>query len=206
MLSSSVLLLAMSVLGVDDPYGTPPPAPPPPSAIDMATQSTSTVGETALVPHIGYGFSAYNHKPDATSSGVLADVEYMWQVFDWFSPRAYAGALITFPDRKSCGAGAKPCDVSNTIGFAGVKARLMAPFTYIAPYAEAGGGVSFGHINTLVTDQENKNKGGAFGHVEVGAGLTLGRKHEIDLGFMWFLHPSQAQGGGGVTLGMSIPL
>lgn len=188
MIASTVLLLALQVAAFDDaapaPNGTP----------------------TALSIQAGYGFSSYNHKPDATSGGVFLQVEHIWLIREWFSPRAYGGMLLTWPERKSCGAGQSPCDVSNKIGFLGAKARFMAPFPYIAPYLEAGGGLSVGKIKTLVIDREDVDSSGAFGHVQVGAGLALGKHREVELGFSYLIHPGQAQIGGGLTLGIGIPL
>ncbi|HSI04367.1 MAG: hypothetical protein ACAI38_17645 [Myxococcota bacterium] len=187
MIASTVLLLALQVVAADD-------------------ASASDGIPTALVIQAGYGFSAYNHKPDATSGGVYLQLEHRWQVTDWFSPRAYGGALLTWPERDSCGADQAPCDVSNKIGFVGVKARAMAPFPYIGPYLEAGGGLSFGTIKTMVVDREDIDSSGVFGHIAVGAGLALGKHREVDLGFNYLLHPGQKQIGGGLVLGMSIPL
>ncbi len=187
MIASTVLLLALQVVAADD--------------------APASAGiPTALVVQAGYGFSAYNHKPDATSGGVYLQLEHLWQVRDWFSPRAYGGALLTWPERESCGGNQTPCDVSNKIGFAGVKARAMAPFPYIGPYFELGGGLSFGSINTLVLDRETIDARGVFGHIAIGAGLALGKHREVDLGFNYLVHPGQSQIGGGLCLGMTIPL
>lgn len=187
MIATTALLLALQVVTADE--------------------STAAGGiPTAISVQAGYGFSAYNHKPDATSGGVWLQAEHIWLIREWFSPRAYGGTLLTWPERNSCGADQRPCDVSNKIGFAGVKARLMAPLPYIGPYIEGGGGISFGKIKTLVTTEEDIDSAGVFGHVAVGAGLALGKHREVDLGFNYLIHPGQKQIGGGLVLGMTIPL
>lgn len=188
MTASTLLLLALSVAAPGEP------------------ESVNGELPTALLVQAGYGFSAYDHRPAATSGGVYVDVEHFWELTEWFLPRAYAGMLITFPERNSCGAGQSPCDVSNKIGFFGAKARAMAPFPYIGPYVEAGGGLTVGRIKTQVTDRENIDSSGVFGHIAVGAGLALGKHREVDLGFNYLLHPAQSQSGGGIALGLNVPL
>jgi hypothetical protein len=63
-----------------------------------------------------------------------------------------------------------------------------------------------GTIKTMVIDREDIDSTGVFGHVAIGAGLALGKHREVDLGFNYLVHPGQSQIGGGLVLGMTIPL
>lgn len=153
----------------------------------------------------GFGFSSYENKPKATSAGFYGEVDYVLRVTEWFYPKAYAGLLLTGAHESSC-SGVTPCDVSNRIGFGGLKGRFMAPFDYVRPYVEAGGGLSVGTITTHVADVYEDPSRHVFGHVALGAGLALGPHQEVDIGFSFLLHPSRDQSAGGITVGVRIPL
>ena len=153
----------------------------------------------------GFGFSSYEHRPRATSAGFYAEADYVVRITDWFHPKAYAGLLLTGANENSCN-GIQPCSVSNRIGFGGVKARFIAPFDYVRPYVEAGGGLSIGTIRTQIGEYNDSPNHHLFGHIAISAGLAVGPHQEVDLGFNFLLHPSRDQSAGGITLGIRIPL
>lgn len=183
MILAAALSLALSTAVADGPWGLP----------------------SELHLKAGFGFTSYERRPKATSAGFFAEADYALRVTEWFYPKAYAGLLITGHNEDSCG-GTQPCDVSNRIGFTGVKARFIAPFEWVRPYVEGGGGLSVGMIRTRVGERRDDPDQHFFGHIAVGGGLTLGRNQEVDLGFTFLLHPSRSQSAGGITLGFRLPL
>ncbi|MBC7794518.1 MAG: hypothetical protein H7Z43_12510 [Clostridia bacterium] len=174
-------------------------------ALASAPDDTSRTGpDRELAINAGFGFSSYDDKPKATSAGFYGEVDYIQKAFEWLYPKAYVGLLLSGANRKSCN-GTTPCDVANRIGFAGLKARLIAPFDYVKPYVEAGGGVSIGTITTRIGGlYENPNRH-VFGHLAVALGLAIGKAHQVDVGFNFLIHPSRDQSAGGITLGVRIP-
>jgi hypothetical protein len=137
-------------------------------------------------------------------TGVLAAAEYVYLLSPWFSPRAYAGFLATFPDGSSCGGGS-PCDVSAKIGFTGVKVRFAIPIPYVAPFLELGVGASLGAISTQTPESSHDSPGIAY-HIPTAIGLALGEKHNIEFAFSYLFHPEQEQVMGGLVVSLSFPL
>jgi len=140
-------------------------------------------------------------------TGAYAEAEYIFRLAHWFTPRLYAGALLTAPD-SNCGAGVVPCDVSAKIFFVGAKFRLMAPIPYVGPFIELGFGASAGHISTRSGYQVNVTGDGIMYHLPVALGLALGGRHQFEIALSVSV-PSRAEtglrrGGAGVDAGAMI--
>ena len=154
----------------------------------------------------GYGLTLTTEEDtDGSGSGAYLDAEYAYMLTPWFSPRLYAGGLLTFPDEDSCATVPVPCDVQSKIFFLGAKVRLMAPIPYVGPFIELGVGASLGYLRTLDILVDERVRGVAV-HVPVTIGLALGKRHEIDLMFSYLFHPSVKQVCGAIALGFGIPL
>ena len=69
----------------------------------------------------GLGFSFADRQDtgsdDGSGTGALAEVELLLKVSSFFSPRAYGGVILTWPDRNSCGTFVQPCNVSSRLAF-----------------------------------------------------------------------------------------
>jgi hypothetical protein len=151
----------------------------------------------------GLGLSAPYHDDMSTGEGFFLQGEYVLVPTAWFSPRAYAGTLITFssPDGY-CSDQDIGCEVSAKIGFLGAKGRLTIPIPYIAPFLELGVGASIGSMRTR-TPTTNEKLAGVTYHIPVAVGLSLGEDHNWDLMFSFLYHPSEKQVGGAIALGLS---
>jgi hypothetical protein len=154
-----------------------------------------------LQPSIGLGLSQASDQSDANGTGLWLAAEYVRQATSWFSPRAYGGLLITGTDRDSCPPG---CDVFAKIAFVGGKARLSIPVPYFSPYFELGLGLSLGTMRTR-TPYTNESANVTY-HVPIGAGVTLGRHQDFDLGLSFLIHPAIEQVDGAIAIGLRIPL
>jgi len=149
----------------------------------------------------GYGLSSPTSSSTPGGEGGYAKVEYYLQPSPWFSPRAYAGLLVTFPSRDSyCDQKGIHCDVSAKIGLLGVKGRLTIPIPYVAPFLELGVGTSVGAISTK-TELIHKDMAGVTYHFPLALGVSLGEDHNFDLQILFYFHPSEKQANGGIGLG-----
>jgi hypothetical protein len=147
---------------------------------------------------LGYTFTeVVNHEGEG--SGAFLEAEYVFRPTSFFTPRLYAGSLVTFPDEDSCGV--EPCDVKSQIFFLGAKARLMAPIPYIGPFIELGLGLSLGHLRTLDQDVDEEMSGATV-HIPIAVGLALGRENNFSVSFSYLHHPSDSQLSGAVAVGM----
>jgi len=159
---------------------------------------------------IGYGrtmaFSRPQDDRSLSGDGVFSDVEYYLAVSDWFSPRAYAGLLLTFAsDDDRCADRGVACDVSTQIGFLGVKGRFSVPIPYAAPFLELGAGLSLGALRTRTLRVHEAHDGVTY-HVPFAVGLALGPEHDIQLALAFLFHPAQKQATGACTVGLSLVL
>jgi hypothetical protein len=136
--------------------------------------------------------------------GGVAEVEYIYESVEWLTPRAYAGAAFMAP--RDCEAGVSPCDVSTKIGFLGAKARLLAPFPYVAPFIELGLGGSLGSLSTRVGDTVDHHTNGVTYHVPVTIGLALGERRQFEIALSYLLHPAEEQYTGAFGLRFEFPL
>src|ERR1043166_6694698 len=113
----------------------------------------------------GLGISASNDTSrNGSGEGGFAEAEYVFRPGSAVTPRFYAGLLMTFPRRATCGAPAM-CDVESQIGFAGAKVRLMAPIPWVGPYLEIGFGASVGRFRTLDGPMIDESASGVVLHI-----------------------------------------
>ena len=157
-----------------------------------------------VVGGLGYTFAQEKDHADGMGTGGFLEAEYVFRPSHVFSPRLYAGALVTFPDDKSCGG--DPCDVESKIVFAGAKARIMAPIPYVGPFFELGLGVSAGYLRTLARLDVDERTSGVAIHIPFAIGLALGRRHQYDLEFSYLFHVAERQTGGAVAFGLGFPV
>jgi hypothetical protein len=148
--------------------------------------------------------AASDPQDDSRATGLYAAAEYSVIVSDWVSPRAYAGALLTRSDQTGCGA-VGGCDVSEQIAFAGGKVRFSAPIPYVAPFVELGLGLSTGTLSTRALGIDEHLSGATY-HIPVGLGLSLGDRHQVDVGFFYLFHPAVHAFGGAAAVGLTIPM
>lgn len=142
------------------------------------------------------GGSAYKGR----GQGGFAQAEYVFRPYSAVSPRLYAGALVTFPERDSCGTPSL-CDVEAQIAFLGAKLRLMAPIPYVGPYLELGLGMSVGNVRTLDGPMLDETSRGVTFHVPLAIGVAIGRHHEYDFAFSYLFHLDIQHVGGAVAFG-----
>jgi hypothetical protein len=133
---------------------------------------------------------------------------------DWFTPRGYAGLLLTFDDAADddvCQEEvSRPqrrttvtefCEVTAKIGFLGAKGRLGIPIPYVAPFLELGLGLSFGVLRTRTIVVDEETEGVAY-HIPAAVGLMIGEHHEFEVALSFLYHPEQRQLGGAFAFGM----
>lgn len=154
---------------------------------------------------IGLGITAPADDTDIDGSGFYAEAEYVISMSKWFSVRPYAGIIITSTNKNENQQTLINYKVNSKAFFVGGKARICAPIPYIAPYLETGLGVSIGSFETY-TPATNSNKNGLIMHIPFTIGLALGKKHNIDVAFAYYFHPSVKQFSGAAAVGLSFPL
>lgn len=158
---------------------------------------------------LGYAFpeeSGGKTATDGYGQGVYADFEYVVWPASWFSPRAYSGLVVAPAKAGSCGAGVAPCDVSSAYAFAGAKARLLPPIPWVAPFLEAGLGISLGRFSTQSGQIVGRVTKGVAYHVPFAIGLAMGRQRGFELGLQYLFHPEQKQFSGAWALGVQVEL
>jgi hypothetical protein len=212
---------------VEPPVGSPaapPPAPAPPPPVEApppvasAPVSSEAPPETAhgtsfadlpklIVASAGFGLSVpyTDRQSNSQGGGFYGAAEFVLVTSMWFSPRAYAGVLLTNTDAGSCDT--PGCDVHASIGFLGAKGRLTIPIPYVAPYIEAGLGASVGNLTTRVYDIDVDFTGVTY-HVPFAFGLSIGNMHDyfVDLGFSFLFHPAQSQANGALAFSLAFSL
>ena len=160
---------------------------------------------------VGIGYSSVLQK-DATGKGQggFGQGELVFKLSSWFTPRAYAGLILTWPDGQSCGADVTtpdaPCDVSSKLGFVGAKARMMAPIPYVAPFIEIGLGGAVGSQSTRNGTAFSKHATGVMFHVPLTLGLALGEAHQYEIALSYLYYPSQKHLDGALGIGIGFPL
>jgi hypothetical protein len=158
-----------------------------------------------LAVSVGLGSSSTDSSAPGSGSGGYAHVGWAPWRDRWFTPKPYAGGLLTRPSA-SCGAGVEPCDVSASLFFLGGAVRLMAPLPYLAPFVESGIGASLGSMRTRSGSAVDVRWSGLTYHVPVAVGLALGSQHEYELAVQYLLHPAQHQINGAFAVGFAFPL
>ncbi len=153
---------------------------------------------------IGYGISAPFDDVDILGSGFYAQGEYVYGLTTWFQVRPYAGFVLTSADKneKYDQFGYK---VTSNAFLLGAKTRISAPIPWVAPYFEIGIGASMGAFVTH-TPFVNIEKKGILFHIPLSIGLALGRRHNYQIAFKYYYHPSVEQFSGAAALGFTFPL
>lgn len=154
---------------------------------------------------VGYGISAPYDDVDIMGTGFYAQGEFVLRLKSWFDVRPYAGFILTSPDSDD--------ELQEQLGFevtansflAGGKVRVTAPIPWVAPYIEAGVGLSIGSFKTS-TPFTNKEDNGILYHIPFSIGLELGPKRNFDIAFTYYYHPSVEQFVGAAAVGISFPL
>ncbi|WP_309640995.1 hypothetical protein [Flavobacterium sp.] len=124
---------------------------------------------------------------------------------DWFGIRPYVGFVITSPDKNEKPETQPDYTATTKALLLGGKVRICAPIPYVAPYLEAGLGLSIGAFETYTPDEHIK-KSGVIPHIPFSLGLALGRKHLVEFAFTYYFQPSINQFSGAAALGFSFPL
>ncbi len=179
-----------------------PGASPPPLTPEYTTEPAIP---RYLMVSLGVGLSDQYATHHGSGTGFYAEGEYALEVASWFMPRAYAGLLLTFPDRGSCDGSGAPCDVSTKIGFAGGKIRLLAPIPYVAPFIELGLGLSVGVLTTRTPEEDDGSVNLAY-NIPVTLGLALGKDHGVEVALAYLVHPAAKQVDGALALSLAFPL
>ncbi len=154
---------------------------------------------------IGYGVSAPNEDIEIYGSGFYAQGEYVIGLAKWFGIRPYAGLILTSPNKNTTHQDLSEYETTSKAFLLGSKARICAPIPWVAPYFEIGIGASIGSFVTY-TPYVDKKKNGLLMHIPFSAGLAIGRKHNIEVAFTYYFHPSVDQFSGAMAFGLSFPL
>lgn len=152
---------------------------------------------------LGFGLCAPYDETDLTGTGFYAQGEHVSNIASWFALRPYAGVVIASGefDEPSM----KEYKIKSNAFLLGAKFRLSAPIPYVAPFLESGVGLSAGSFQTY-TPYTNLKKDGVLMHIPFSLGLALGRKHNFELKFSYYYHPSVKQFSGATAIGLSFPL
>lgn len=140
-----------------------------------------------------------------TGSGFYAQGEYVWCPRSWFGVIPYAGVVIAKARSEEKDVNQEEYNLKANTALLGTKVRLAAPIPYVAPFIEVGVGVSLGSFYTH-TKADHYSKNGLLMHVPFSLGLALGRKHNVEIKFAYYLHESVRQDSGGAAFGLSFPL
>ncbi|WP_394759186.1 hypothetical protein [Flavobacterium sp.] len=152
---------------------------------------------------LGFGMCAPYDETDLTGTGFYAQGEYVCNLASWFAFRPYAGVVIASGDTNELGM--QEYKIKSNAFLLGTKFRLSAPIPYIAPFLESGVGLSTGSFQTY-TPYTNLKKDGVLLHIPFSLGLALGRRHNFEVKFSYYYHPSIKQFSGATAVGFSFPL
>lgn len=153
---------------------------------------------------IGIGLSSADDESNVTDSGFYIQGEYVHVVSKWFDFRPYIG-FVTTQKEDSKTKNPENYEASTTIFLLGGKSRVTIPIPYISPYFEFGLGASIGKFKTI-TEFSNIEKNGLQIHFPFALGLELGKKHNIDISFIYYFHDGAKQTSGAAAFGVSFPL
>ncbi|WP_340066594.1 outer membrane beta-barrel protein [Ascidiimonas aurantiaca] len=173
----------------------------------LATQKADaqTGKERAIEVSVGYGLTAAYDDVEADGSGLYVQGEYVFGLSRWFQLRPYAGYIITGADEDDTSSNDPDLRATTNAFLVGGKGRVTAPIPWVAPYLEAGIGVSFGSFETS-TASIDIEKSGVLLHIPFSIGLELGRKRNFDIAFTYYFHPSAEQFAGAFAFGVSFPI
>ncbi|MCX7548330.1 hypothetical protein OS188_10245 [Xanthomarina sp. F1114] len=163
------------------------------------------IKEKSIDASIGFGLTSPYDDVDITGTGFYLQGEYVLKLASWVDVRPYAGLILTKPqsdDNQEYGPDYKATTKAFLIGG---KTRIKAPIPWVAPYIEFGVGASMGSFETY-TPYTNLEDNGLIVHIPFSLGLELGKKHNFDVAFTYYYHPSMQQFAGAFAFGLSIPL
>lgn len=172
-----------------------------------ATQmKAQTIKEKSINITIGYGLSApYDEDIDVTGTGFYAQGEYIVSLANWLDIRPYTGLVLTKKNPSDYQKNDIEYKATTKAFLMGAKTRITAPIPWVAPYVEVGIGTSIGTFETF-TPTSKIDKTGLIIHIPFSIGLALGPKHNIDIAFTYYFHPSMKQFAGAAAFGVTIPL
>jgi hypothetical protein len=175
------------------------------------------IKEKAINVSLGIGYAFPFEDSDVMGSGFYASGEYILKVASWVDFKPYAGLVLTKSrliedynpedDLNLNPNELKKSDLRSTTNalLLGGKIRVKAPIPYFAPYFEIGIGTSIGSFETI-TYGNNINKNGPILHIPFSIGVELGRKHNFDIVFLYYVQPSVKQMSGAAEIGYKIPI
>jgi hypothetical protein len=168
------------------------------------TKAQPRVGEFINVS-VGYGISAATDETSIDGSGFYAQGEYVFALTKWIGIRPYAGVIFTSATEKDSQPNQPEYKVTSNAFLFGGKVRVAAPIPWVAPYIELGIGAIIGSLETF-TPKTNSKDNGLSMHIPFSIGLVLGPKHNFDVAFTYYIHPSADQFSGAAAIGFSFPL
>lgn len=155
---------------------------------------------------IGLGMtSPYAEDTNMTSSGFYAQAEYIWSPRSWFGIRPYAGVVITSGKLIEKTAETPEYEIQTNAALLGAKIRLVAPIPYVAPFIETGVGMSIGSFKTF-TKEDDLKKSGIIPHIPLSLGLAVGRKHNVEIKYVYYYQETVRQVAGAAAIGVCFPL
>ena len=175
-------------------------------AFSINTINAQFIQNKSISAQIGYGLSStYDSAQSFVDGGFYAQGELILEVASWIDLRPYAGVVFTSSDGEDLN-GNPTTETATTNAFLfGGKARVRAPFRWVAPYFEIGIGASVGKFETL-TIFDNISQSGFIYHIPFSLGLELGRNNNFDFGFTYYVQPTVRQFAGAVAVGVTFPL
>nr|WP_322626019.1 hypothetical protein [uncultured Flavobacterium sp.] len=151
----------------------------------------------------GLGIADTTDDIETDASGFYAQAEYVYAPLSWFGVRPYAGVIIASgeSDEKDT----TVWRIKSNAALLGVKARLVAPIPYVAPFFESGIGISIGSFETY-TEYTAIKKSGVLYHIPFSLGLAIGRNHNYEVKFSYYVTPTVNQFSGAAAVGFSFPV
>jgi hypothetical protein len=152
---------------------------------------------------LGIGLVAAQDESEAYGSGFYAQAEYVLSPYSWLGVRPYIGLVAASGETEE--GETEQYSLKSNAGLLGIKGRLAAPIPYIAPFIEAGVGMSVGSFETFTAYTAVK-KSGLLMHIPFSLGLAIGRKHNFEIKYTYYYHDSARQFSGAAALGFTFPL
>ncbi|MBD3581161.1 hypothetical protein [Flavobacterium selenitireducens] len=151
----------------------------------------------------GLGYVYTSEDIEVNSSGFYAQAEYVWSPLSWFGVRPYAGMIFSSGENVE----KEPIEarVKSNAFLLGAKVRIAAPIPYVAPFVEAGFGMSAGYFETR-TPLIDVQKSGLTPHFPFSLGVAVGRKHNIEIKLTYFEHYKLDQFNGAAAVGFTFPI
>lgn len=165
------------------------------------TYAQPNVGEF-INASIGIGLCAPYDESEITGSGFYVQAEYVWASNTWLGIRPYVGVITASGESNEDEI--HEYIKSNAV-LLGAKGRIVAPIPYFAPFFELGVGMSIGSFKTS-TQYTYLKKNGLLVHIPFSIGVALGREHNVEIKFTYYVHPSADQVSGAAAIGLTFPI